>query len=204
MAVGSGGGSGGRLAVVEHCPGERARLTVQRSDPKEADQPDVTFSVLLPGQQARVVGLSGDRVAAALPDPARLVVLDGQGKTVAEHPLAVPDADLRGDPPGGVVDVTATATELYWFAGSATVALDTGDLRPRWTRQASLGPGSEVAGRLLLPVPGALAVLDITTGEQVGALPVDRGGYRGPVDTASSGAVILEQRGATLVALRAG
>lgn len=204
MAVGSGGGSGGRLAVVEHCPGERARLTVQRSDPKEADQPDVIFSVLLPGQQARVVALSGDRVAAALPDPARLVVLDGQGKTVAEHPLAVPDADLRGDPPGGVVDITATATELYWFTGSATVALDTSDLRPRWTRQASLGPGSEVAGRLLLPMPGSLAVLDTTTGEQVGALPVDRGGYRGPVNTASSGAVILEQRGATLVALRAG
>jgi hypothetical protein len=201
MAVGSGGGSRGRLAVVERCLGERARLSVQRSDPKEPDQPEVIFSVLLPGQQARVVALSNDRVAAALPDPARLVVLDGQGKTVAEHPLAVPDSDLRGDPPGGVVDVARTPTELYWFTGSATVALDVGDLRPRWTRPGSLGPGSEVAGRLLLPVPGALAVLDTTTGEQVGALPVDRGGYRGPVDTASSGGVVLEQRGDTLIAL---
>ncbi|MFN2536189.1 MAG: hypothetical protein ABR528_13220 [Pseudonocardiaceae bacterium] len=201
MAVGSGGGSRGRLAVVERCPGERARLTVQRSDPKEPDQPEVIFSVLLPGQQARVVALSGDRVAAALPDPARMVVLDGQGKTVAEHPLEVPDADLQGDPAGGVVDVTQTATELYWFSGSATVALDVADLRPRWTRRGSLGPGSEVARRLLLPVPGALAVLDTTTGEQIGALAVDRGGYRGPVDTASSGGVVLEQRGDTLVAL---
>jgi hypothetical protein len=204
MAVGSSGGSGGRLAVVEHCPGEQVRLTVQRSDPKEADQPQVIFSVLLPGQQARVVALSGDRVAAALPDPARLVVLDEQGQTVAEHPLAVPDADLLGEPPGGVVDLTATATELYWFTGSATVALDTSDLRPRWTRSGSLGPGSEVAGRLLLPVPGALAVLDTTTGEQIGALPVDRGDYHGPVYTASSGPVVLEQRGATLVGLATG
>jgi len=201
MAVGSGEGSRGRLAVVERCPGERVRLTVQRSDPKEPDQPEVIFSVLLPGQQARVIALSGDQVAAALPDPARLVVLDGQGKTVAEHPLAVPDADLRGDPPGGVVDIASTATELYWFTGSATVALDPGDLRPRWTHPGSLGPGSEVAGRLLLPVPGALAVLDTTSGEQIGALPVDRGGYRGPVDTAVSGSVVLEQRGDTLVAL---
>jgi hypothetical protein len=31
---------------------------------------------------------------------------------------------------------------------------------------------------------------------------VDRGGYRGPVGTASSGGVVLEQRGDTLVALR--
>jgi hypothetical protein len=129
------------------------------------------------------------------------VVLDGQGQTVAEHPLAVPDADLQGDPAGGVVDLTTTPTELYWFTGSATVALDTSDLRPRWTRPGSLGPGSVIAGRLLLPIPGALAVLDTATGEQIGALPVDRGDYRGPVDTAGSGEVILEQRGNTLVAL---
>jgi hypothetical protein len=195
------GGAGARLAVVERCAGERSRLTVQRSDPKEPEVPEVIFSVLLPGQQARVVALSGDRVAVALPNPARLVVLDGLGKTVAEHPLAVPDADLQGDPFGGVVDITETPTELYWFTGSATVALDTADLRPRWIRPGSLGTGTEVARRLLLPVPGALAVLDTTTGEQIGALPVDRGGYRGPVATASSDGVVLEQRGDTLVAL---
>jgi hypothetical protein len=200
--AGSGAaGSGGRLAVIERCPGERVRLTVQRSDPKEPDQPEVMFSTLLDGQQARVVAMSGQRVAVALPDPTRLVVLDERGKTVAEHPLAVPDADLRGDLPGGVVEITQTPTEVYWFTGSATVALDTGDLRPRWTRPGSLGTGSEVARRLLLPVPGALAVLDTTTGQQVGELPVDRGGYHGPVATASSGGVVFEQRGGTVVAL---
>ncbi|MGH3947048.1 MAG: Rv3212 family protein [Pseudonocardiaceae bacterium] len=202
MALGSAAESGGRLAVVEHCPGERVRLTVQRSDPKQPDQPEVDFSTLLGGAQARVVAVSRDRVAVALPDPARLVVLDEQGAAVAEHPLMVPNSDLRGDPSGGLVEVTVTPTAVYWFTGSATVALDITDLRPRWTRPGSLGSGSEVAGRLLLPVPGALAVLDTTTGQQISTLPVDRGGYRGPVGTASSGGVVLEQRGATLVALR--
>ena len=202
MALSNAKLGGGKLAVVEQCPGERVRLTVQRSDPKEPDHPEVTFSTLLSGQQAQVIALSGERVAVALPDPARLAVLDGQGKEVAEYPLAVPDADLRGNPPGGLADVTETATEIYWFTGSATVALDIADLRPRWIRAGSSGTGSEVAGRLLLPVPGALAVLDTTTGQQLGALPVDRGGYRGPVGTASSGGVVLEQRGDTLVALR--
>jgi hypothetical protein len=192
----------GRLAVVEQCPGERIRLTVQRSDPKQPDQPEVDFSTLLQGQQARVVAVSRDRVAVALPDPARLLVLDAEGKPVAEHPLAVPDSDLQGNPPGGLVEVTATPAKVYWFTGSATIALDAADLRPLWTRPGSLGTGSEVAGRLLLPMPGTLAVLDTATGQQVGALPVDRGGYRGPVGTASAGAVVLEQRGDTLVALR--
>jgi hypothetical protein len=194
--------AGNRLAVVERCAGERPRLTVQRADPKEPEQPEVIFSVLLPGQQARVVATRGDRVAVALADPARLVVFDGLGKTVAEHPLTVPEADLRGDPSGGVVDVTETPTELYWFTGSATVALDAGDLRPRWTRPGSLGTGTEVAGRLLLPIPGAMAVLDTTTGEQIGVLPVNRGDYHGPVATASSAGMVLEHRGDTLVALR--
>ncbi|MEO7196305.1 MAG: hypothetical protein ABIZ05_16085 [Pseudonocardiaceae bacterium] len=202
MALGEGTLGDGELAVVEQCPGERVRLTVQRADPHDPDQPEVTFSTLLPGRQARVVAVSGKRVAVALPDPARLAVLDEQGREVAEYPLAVPDAELRGNPPGGVVETTKTATEVYWFTGSATVALDTVDLRPRWTRPGSLGAATEVAGALLLPVPGALAVLDTTTGQQLGALPVDRGSYRGPVSTASSGCVVLEQRGDTLVALR--
>jgi hypothetical protein len=202
VGLGEAAGSVGQLALVEQCPGERARLTVQRSNPKQPDQPEVDFSTLLSGTQARVVALSRGRVAVALPDPARLVVLDKQGKAVAEHPLAVPNSDLRGNPPGGVVEVTVTPTAIYWFTGSTTVGLDLADLRPRWTRAGSLGSGSEVAGRLLLPVPGALAVVDTTTGQQVGTLPVDRGDYRGPVGTASSGGVVLERRSGILVALR--
>ncbi|HKR50761.1 MAG TPA: hypothetical protein VJT72_14500 [Pseudonocardiaceae bacterium] len=202
MALSSTTEFGGQLAVVEQCPGERARLTVQRSDPAQPDHPEVAFSTVLGSATARVIALSRDRVAVALPDPARLVVLDKQGNAVAEHPLAVPNSDLRGNPPGGLVEVTVTATGVYWFTGSATVALDATDLRPRWTRPDSLGPGSEIGGRLLLPTAGALAVLDTTTGQQVAALPVDRGGYLGLVGTAVSGDVVLEQRGDALAALR--
>ncbi|MGQ0774458.1 MAG: Rv3212 family protein [Pseudonocardiales bacterium] len=205
LALSTAGGSGGRLALVERCPEEDwDRLTVQRAHPKEPDQPEVDFSTPLSGAVARVVALGSDRVAVALPDPARLLVFDAKGNQVADHPLAVPEADLRGDPPGGLSVITETPTGVYWFTGSATVALDVGDLRPRWTRPGSLGAGSLLAGRLLLPVPGALAVLDVATGEQIATLPVDRGGYVGPVSTASAGDVVLEQRGDTLVALRAG
>jgi hypothetical protein len=193
----------GRLAAVERCPQEPSpRLTVQRSHPKESDQPEVDFSTLLPAKQASVVAVSADRVAVALADPPRLLVLDAKGNAEAEHPLAVPEADLRGDPSGGLAMITETPTGVYWFTGSATVALDPGDLRPRWIRPGSLGTGSVFAGRLLLPIPGALAVLDAGTGQQLAALPVDRGDYRGPVGTATSGDVLLEQRGATVVALR--
>ncbi|MGH3978302.1 MAG: Rv3212 family protein [Pseudonocardiaceae bacterium] len=199
---GSFGVVSGRLGLIERCPGEPAdRLTVLRSDPEEADRPEAEFSTLLGGRDADVVELTRDRIAVALPHPARLVVLDGKGRRVAEHPLQVPAADLRGDPPGGVARVTAGTRGSYWFTGSSTVALST-DLRPLWIVPGTLGPGTVVAGRLLVPVPGGLAVLDTRSGRQLGLLPVDRGGWSGPVATASVSGVVLEQRGETLVALR--
>ncbi|HEU0089788.1 MAG TPA: hypothetical protein VFQ77_19430 [Pseudonocardiaceae bacterium] len=198
----------GKLAVVERCPAERsARLTVQRAHPKEPDRPEVEFSTLLPGEQAQVVAVSAQRVAVALPGPARLLVLDARGNQVAQYPLAVPDAELRDDPPGGLASVARTRSGWSWFTGSATVALTADDLRPRWTRAGALGPGSLVGGWLLLPTPGALRVLNAGTGQEIRTLPVDRGGYRGPVGTAvgaagEGGTVLLELRGDTLVALR--
>lgn len=193
----------GRLAVVEHCPAERStRLTVQQTRPKDPDQPEVDFSTLVPGTQARVVALSADRVAVAVPGPPRLLVYNAKGDMVGAYPLSVPDADLRGDPPGGLSTVTRTPTGYFWFTGSATVALGAGDLQPLWTRPGSLGPGSVFAGRLLLPTPGALSLLDPTTGRQIQTVRVDRGRYVGPVGTATDGTVVIEQRGSTLVALR--
>ena len=192
----------GLLGVVERCPGEDSdRLTVQRSAPAEPDQPEITFSTLLPGRDAVVVALTRDRTAVALPDPAGLVVLDEAGRLVARHPL--PAAERGGDPPGRVAVTTAGAGLVCWFTGSATVALDAETLAPRWQVPGTLGPGSLLADRLLVPVPDGLAVLDTATGDRVGLLPVDRGAYQGPVATAIVGDVVLEQRADSLVALRA-
>ncbi len=192
--------AGGLLGVIERCPGERAdRLTVQHADPADADQPEVEFSTLLPGNGAVLVALTSERSAVALPDPPRLVVLDETGERVAEHPLpAVPATD----PPGGVAATTSGNGVTYWFTGSSTVALGP-QLRPLWSVPGTLGPGTLLAGRLLVPVPDGLAVIDVATGKRLRLLPVDRGGYTGPVALASAGGIVLEQRGDTLVAMGA-
>ena len=201
---GSTGVASGLVGVVERCPGERAdRLTVQQSDPDEPDQPEIEFSTLLPGRGAVLVAMTSDRVAVALPDPGRLVVLDGAGRSIAEHPLDVPEADLRAGPPGGVAAVSPGAGVSYWFTGSATVALTGPDLRPLWRIPGTLGPGTLLAGRLLVPVPDGLAVLDATSGQRLDLFPVERGRWTGPVRTAAVAGVVLEQRGETLVALSA-
>jgi hypothetical protein len=189
------------IALIERCPSEDSdRLTVLKANPANAEQPEVNFSVQIGARGGRVVAVSTDRVAVLLPDPARLVSLDKAGNQVASNQLdiTVPTNSGKVEPPA----TTVTPAAVYWFTGSSTVALNPSDLIPRWTVPGTLGPGTLLAGRLLMPMPGELAVLDAATGERIGGTPVDRGSYRGTVQLATAGSVVLEQRTTHLVALR--
>jgi len=189
------------IALIERCPGEQSdRLTVLKANPANSEQPEVNFSVQIGAAGASVVAVSADRVAVLLPDPARLASFDTAGNQVASYPLQVEVPTSTGRVELPVTTVTPAA--VYWFTGSSTIALDPTDFTPRWTVEGTLGSGTLMAGRLLLPVPGELAVVDAASGERIGATPVDRGSYRGPVQLATAGSVVLEQRGDVLVALR--
>lgn len=58
-----------------------------------------------------------------------------------------------------------------------------------------------MAGRLLLPVPDGISVVDLSTGVSTADIPVDRGDYDGPIQMSVIGDVIVEQRGSDVVAL---
>ena len=195
----------GKIGVIERCPADSGdRLTVYRTTngDNKADEPMVLFSVVVGSSAARVVALSDQRTAVVLPDPSRLAVFDDTGKPVAEYPLELARQDLDGDPDGLVVPVTKGSTAYYWFTGSRTVALDSKELRPLWTALATIGPGTIFAGRAVIPVRDGLRVVNQVSGEPIGTVPVDRHGYTGTVSMATIGPMVLEQRGANLVALR--
>jgi hypothetical protein len=194
----------GRLGVVERCPEEPTdRLTVLTPDGSEgADTPEEQFSVALPTAGAVLVALSDERAAVALPGPPRLQLLDGAGLPVGMLPLDVPAADLAAPPPGGVAAVATDADRVYWWTGSRTVALDGADLAPLWTVDGTLGPALPYAARLLVPVPDGLLEIDPVSGTVTRTLPLSRAEPAAPVRLAAAGAVLLEQRGSELVALR--
>ncbi|AEA23319.1 hypothetical protein Psed_1068 [Pseudonocardia dioxanivorans CB1190] len=193
----------GRLAVLERCPGESDdRLTVVAPDGgSDATTPSVVFSQPQPGPHGQVVAASGDRVAVARPAPARLEVVDGQGNLVSTFAVPVPDADLAADPPGGVARTTSDNQHIYWWTGSATVAIDRGDLTPAWTLPDTSGPAVRYGDSVLVPVRGGLQVVNPATGAVGRTIPVDRGSWTGPVVPGVAGSVLLEQRGPELVAL---
>jgi hypothetical protein len=199
----SAAGTEDRLAVLERCPGEQTnRLTVLRPDGKEPDSPELEFSINLPAAGARLVAVSTDRVAVLLPNPARLSIRDSQGKEIVSYPIDLPATDLAGDPTDPAVPNTDAVGVQLWWTGSRTVALEASELRPEWDVPGALGPGTLWAGRIVVPVPGGLAVRNADTGAPLSTVALDRGGWHGPVRLGSIGPVLLEQRGPTLVALR--
>jgi hypothetical protein len=204
-AFGSFAMAPGRLAVIERCTtgGGDDRLTVVRPDGgSDASNPDVVFSMPLRGPHHQLVAVSSDRVVLAAPDPARLEIVDGDGGQVTDLPLGVPDAELTADPPDGAPRTSADERRIYWWSGSRTVALDRTDLVPVWSLPGTLGPAVRYADALLVPVPGGLQVVDPARGAVTRTIRVDRRPWTGPVALATAGAMLLEQRGATLTALR--
>lgn len=195
-------GTEDRLAVLERCPGETTdRLTVLRPDGKEPDKPELDFSVNLPAAAAHLVAVSSDRAAVLLPNPTRLSIRDTLGNEVVSYPVDLPASDLAGAPSDGRPAAAHGLRRQLWWTGSRTVALETSELRPEWTVLESLGPGTAWAGRIVVPVPAGLAVLNADTGALLRTVPLDRAGWHGPVRVSSIGPVLLEQRGPMLVAL---
>lgn len=207
----------GKIAVIEHCPTDSGdRLTVYKATGPEndAEKPQVEASVVL-GRGAQVVAMSEQCrlnpddpedvqlcTAVALPNPNRLLVLDEKGNQVQTYPLELAADDLRTEPADHTVPVNRATGAVYWFTGSRTIALAIDDLRPLWTVEDALGPGTAFASKILVPVTDGIAVLNPATGEQVANTPIDRGAHDGLVSMSALGPMVYEQRGDTLVALR--
>lgn len=201
-----------RLAVLEKCPGESAaRLTTLNPAPKDAGEPEEYGSSVVaaligsdgPIEGASILVASGDRVAVAIPEhsglPARVAVFDGNAQPLSDFEL--PNGSTTDFAPALSPVVTKAANVFSWWTGSSAVALGLTDLAPQWTLPGALGPGTLMAGRLLVPVPDGIAVIDLATGTPERTIAVDREGYVGPVGTSVVGDVVLEQRGSDIIAL---
>jgi hypothetical protein len=116
--------------------------------------------------------------------------------------LDLPPGDLAGDPPGEIVPTTDIPGAVLWWTGSRTIALDSSDLHPLWTVPGALGPGTLMAGAPVVPVPNGLVEVSPADGGVLRSVPINRGDYQGSVGLAALGPVLLEQRGAGVVALR--
>ncbi|MGV8871938.1 MAG: hypothetical protein ACOH2Q_05400 [Rhodococcus sp. (in: high G+C Gram-positive bacteria)] len=200
-----------RTAVLEQCPGEpAARLSLLNPSPKDASEPEEYGSTvvpeLVPGSDAptagTIVAFTGNIVALHIPaengTPDRIGLYDDTAARISEFALPAdlsPIQELPNSP------ATKAGSVFTWFTNTGVQAFDADNLSPSWSIPGALGSGAVMAGRLLVPVPDGIEVVDLATGVSSAEIPVDRGDYAGPIQTSVIGDVVVEQRGDDVVAL---
>ncbi len=190
------------VSVLESCPNQAdLRLTLLRPADEE-DTPELKY-VPQPGitdaSGARVIAVSETTTAVYVPTPKPMVnIVDETGATVA--------STLLSKPPSPDATMSRAGDLITWWTGEDVMVFSANGLRYKYTvtpagGDAPLGPGTVMAGKLLVPVTDGYDVFDPATGKGERHIPLSRPASSGPVVPAVAGSTLLEQRGDTLVAL---
>ena len=198
----SAAASSSAVSVLEAC-GRQADLRLKLLRPsKEEDEPeqrDVPEPGIAADSGARVLALAETRTAVYLPAPQpRVDILDGSGTTVG--------STLLPKPPSSSSALTRPGNLITWWTGDRVMVFDSANLTYRYAigpagSSVPVGPGTMMAGKLLVPVTDGIAVCDPATGVGEDFLPVQRQPTTSAVVPVVSGSQLLEQRGNTVVAL---
>ena len=163
------------VSVLEACPSQAdLRLTLLKPADEE-DTPNLKY-VPQPGVRddsgARVVAVSDTTTAVYTPTPNPTVnIVDETGTTVA--------STLVAKPPSPDATMSRAGDLITWWTGDSLMVFSANGLRYRYTvspagDNMTLGRGTMMAGRLLVPVTGGYDVFDPATGTGVEHIPLQR------------------------------
>jgi hypothetical protein len=201
----SAAASSSAVSVLESCANQADLRLVLLRPGKEDDEPQ-QHVVSEPGiganSGARVLAVWENNTAVYLPSPQpRVDVIDETGTKVSSTLLPKPPSSSAVSQAGNLVT---------WWTGDSVMVFDVSNLTLRYTiaageTTAPLGPGVTMAGKLLVPVTGAIGVYDPVSGANERYIPVNRAPSNlqagRAVIPAVSGSRVFEQRGDTVVAL---
>lgn len=185
------------LAVTEHCPDGQSWLRFMDTTPEDSRKPEITQEIQVP-EGSTLVAISGD--AAALWSPT-----ETGGELLAYGDDGAPKSTSHSAPTPVVSGLTAWTGDLQhnmtWFDGSRLYFLHPTYLGVSAISEEAIGNPINLGSDVVVPVHGGLAVMNPDNGEVLRTIPVDRGGYSGPVGLATTGRMVVEKRGSELVAL---
>ena len=189
------------LAVTEICD-DGAHLLLQEATPEDSRKPEILADIEI-NADAYLVAISQD--AAAIYDPAESEVraYTKEGTNVSSSSVPAMSGAQLGDDFVHVLPVADLPHHMSYWENDSLLLMEPAQLAVTGVFQGALGTGFAAGDRLLYASDNGVAVVDWDKNAVDKIIPVNRGGYTGPVHIASAGATIVEKRGDQVVVLAA-
>lgn len=190
------------VAVTEICD-DGAFLRLQEATPEDSRKPEVLANVEI-SPDAYLVSISQDAAAVYDPTTSEVRGYNTEGTNISSS--SVPQMDSPELGPDGIVKNLPVADlphHMTYWENNSLLLMDPAALAVTGVFQGALGTGFSAGEKLLYASDNGIAVVDWDKNAVDKIIPVDRGGYSGPVHISSAGATIVEKRGDGVVVMKA-
>lgn len=190
------------VAVTEVCD-DGAFLRLQEATPEDSRKPEVLADVEI-SPDAYLVAISQDAAAVYDPTASEVRGYNKEGTSISSS--SVPQMDSPEIGPDGIIKNLPVADlphHMTYWENNSLLLMEPAALAVTGVFQGALGTGFSAGEKLLYASDSGIAVVDWDKNAVDTIIPVDRGGYTGPVHITSAGATVVEKRGDQVVVLRA-
>lgn len=190
------------VAVTEICD-DGAFLRLQEATPEDSREPEVLADIEI-SPDAYLVSISQDAAAVYAPTTSEVRGYNTEGTNISSS--SVPQMDSPELGPDGIVKNLPVADlphHMTYWENDSLLLMDPAELSVTGVFQGALGTGFSAGEKLLYASDNGIAVVDWDRNAVDKIIPVDRGGYSGPVHISSAGATVVEKRGDAVVVMKA-
>lgn len=190
------------VAVTEICD-DGAFLRLQEATPEDSRKPEVLADVEI-SPDAYLVSVSQDAAAVYDPTTSEVRGYNTEGTNISSS--SVPQMDSPELGPDGIVKNLPVADlphHMTYWENNSLLLMEPAALAVTGVFQGALGTGFSAGEKLLYASDSGIAVVDWDKNAVDKIIPVDRGGYSGPVHISSAGATVVEKRGDEVVVMKA-
>lgn len=190
------------FVVTNTCPDnpDRTYLRIQDRVPDDSRKPEVSHVVDISTLGSVLVAVGQENSAVYVPAEEPIIIsFDKEGKESARVKVA-PSPLLNNHTTELFSPQTADLPHhMSWFDGERLYLFRPDNLHIDRIVDGVIGTGIAMGDRLIVPNAQGWAVVNWDNGAVEREIPIDRGGYTGPVSLAVAGDYIIEQRGDTYV-----
>ncbi|MCS4535828.1 hypothetical protein [Corynebacterium sp. HS2168-gen11] len=186
------------LALTEICDGSLWLRQLQTS-PEDSRKPEIAHETEL-APQSVVIALSADAVAVYSPGPTPTISrYSTAGELLGSIEVASAPAVTTAEDAVFIAHGGDLPHHITWFDGVRLYILHPLTLEIEHVLDDAVGSPVAVGAEFAYPTAAGIAMASWDTGEKSREIPLDRGGYHGPIGLKLAGDAFVEKQGTTVV-----